>query len=64
MFDISIKPRFAVGVACYCFRWNSQAFAEGDVIADCLGVFVNMSIHTMFVILSCKPILHCDNGGG
>ena len=42
MFDVTIKPSFIVGVARYCFRWNAQAFAEGDVIADCLCVFVNV----------------------
>ena len=42
MFDIGIKPRFVVVVACYCFRWNAQAFAEGDLIAECLCVFVNV----------------------
>ena len=29
MFDISIKPRFIIGVDCYCFRWNAQVLAEG-----------------------------------
>ena len=41
--NISIEPRFVVGVACYCFRWNTiQTLAKGDVIADCLCVFVNV----------------------
>ena len=42
MFDISIEPRFVVGVACYCFRRNVKTLAKGDVIADCLCVFVNV----------------------
>ncbi|KAK2173526.1 hypothetical protein NP493_869g01006 [Ridgeia piscesae] len=25
VFDISIEPRFFVGIACYCFRWNTEA---------------------------------------
>ena len=38
MFDIRIEPRYVVGVACYCFRWNfnTEALAEGDIVADCL----------------------------
>ena len=66
VFNISTEPRFVVGVACYCFSWYTEALAEGDVITDSLGVFVNVGCglfeHSpISAFKTAAKCLHCNH---